>query len=555
MSKQVLLRCCALFVVLSVSFSAAAAAPLPQIATAGSFGAALLTGTTAFGSGNNDVLLAYLDKSGSGNWVRSWGRITDVYPADIWMDGSGEMVLVGSYPFLQQIEYVPVPAFVLKFDHNGTLLWEREINWADYSIRFHSVAEDTAGNIYATGLAWKYADTPEPEGWYASRGFIFTCKLSSSGELLWATRWSRDYSAFDAGRGVTVAGNNVAVLADYNAGGATGALMLFYSAADGATLVSDAIAGVTDELTILPAAIATNSSGMVLGACTAKRYLAGIEVESYAYLPCYSQDGSQLIQIGWTRGQDTFCVLYDIASAGREYILCGSHGVIPEPPNPESMSQPWHSPIILRFDGLFYRDNMYFADSSYKYTDYQYTSVCGTADGEVAVAGLAPFDSSATVQGTELYPGQGYFASLLPHVDAWEDKLCGAGSSPATASVLMSHPWSSVRDWALGQSLYSGLFVYADIPHIPFAVATADVLTGTAPLTVTFDASGSYIDIGSIDSYHWFVWGKSDDPDLPEQEGAIVSYTFEQPGVYYVAVQVTSDDGNTSQAYEMITVN
>ncbi|MEB8330272.1 PKD domain-containing protein [Flavobacteriaceae bacterium KMM 6897] len=84
----------------------------------------------------------------------------------------------------------------------------------------------------------------------------------------------------------------------------------------------------------------------------------------------------------------------------------------------------------------------------------------------------------------------------------------------------------------------------------PVAVATSDVSSGDAPLTVAFTGSGSTDDVG-IASYLWefgdVAGSNSTDVDT--------SFEFTAAGVYTVTLTVTDDDGLTGTATITITVS
>ncbi|MEX0291107.1 MAG: PKD domain-containing protein [Flavobacteriaceae bacterium] len=81
----------------------------------------------------------------------------------------------------------------------------------------------------------------------------------------------------------------------------------------------------------------------------------------------------------------------------------------------------------------------------------------------------------------------------------------------------------------------------------PVAVASANPITGDAPLTVQFNSSNSTDDVG-ITSYYW---------DLPNDPSAAPnpSRTFNDPGVYVVTLTVTDAEGLTDSDSVTITVN
>lgn len=82
----------------------------------------------------------------------------------------------------------------------------------------------------------------------------------------------------------------------------------------------------------------------------------------------------------------------------------------------------------------------------------------------------------------------------------------------------------------------------------PQAVLNASTAQGSAPLTVTFDATGSQDSDGQLTAYTW------DFGDGASASGAQVSHTFNQDGTYVVVLTVTNDDGEMATARQTITV-
>ncbi len=83
----------------------------------------------------------------------------------------------------------------------------------------------------------------------------------------------------------------------------------------------------------------------------------------------------------------------------------------------------------------------------------------------------------------------------------------------------------------------------------PTAVATATPPTGTAPLVVTFDASGSTDSDGAIASYVWSFG------DGSTATGKTVTHTYTKAAVYSATLEVTDDRGATDATSSTITVN
>jgi PKD repeat protein len=80
----------------------------------------------------------------------------------------------------------------------------------------------------------------------------------------------------------------------------------------------------------------------------------------------------------------------------------------------------------------------------------------------------------------------------------------------------------------------------------PIARFSASVLTGTAPLFVSFDASNSYDPDGTIFSYHW------DFGDGSTATGITTSHTFTTTTTFTITLTVTDDAGATGTSTQSI---
>ncbi|MCD6142546.1 PKD domain-containing protein [Candidatus Bipolaricaulota bacterium] len=74
----------------------------------------------------------------------------------------------------------------------------------------------------------------------------------------------------------------------------------------------------------------------------------------------------------------------------------------------------------------------------------------------------------------------------------------------------------------------------------PQAVIDATPVSGTAPLTVTFDAHYSHDD-GTIASYHWDFGDPHDSAPLDAEKG---THTYQYPGTYLVKLTVIDAEGS-----------
>jgi PKD repeat protein len=91
--------------------------------------------------------------------------------------------------------------------------------------------------------------------------------------------------------------------------------------------------------------------------------------------------------------------------------------------------------------------------------------------------------------------------------------------------------------------------------RIPVPSITCDVDSGTAPLTVTFDASGSHDPDGQIIAYYW-NFGDSLKPDNYSRhaDSRTVSHTYNRIGRYLVELMVVDNHGIMSYGYKTIVV-
>jgi probable HAF family extracellular repeat protein len=75
----------------------------------------------------------------------------------------------------------------------------------------------------------------------------------------------------------------------------------------------------------------------------------------------------------------------------------------------------------------------------------------------------------------------------------------------------------------------------------PVAIASADVTSGKAPLTVNFTSNGSHDTDGTISAYSW------DFGDGATSSEGNLSHTYHVAGTYLVVLKVTDNDGLSSE--------
>jgi PKD repeat protein len=82
----------------------------------------------------------------------------------------------------------------------------------------------------------------------------------------------------------------------------------------------------------------------------------------------------------------------------------------------------------------------------------------------------------------------------------------------------------------------------------PVAALEATPTRGEAPLRVRFDARASSDPDGGVDEWRW------DFGDGQSGRGEVISHTFDQPGVYEVALSVFDEEGSLDRATVQVTV-
>ncbi len=165
-------------------------------------------------------------------------------------------------------------------------------------------------------------------------------------------------------------------------------------------------------------------------------------------------------------------------------------------------------------------------------------------------AGQAPLTVSFNGQGSTAATG----ATIATY--AWS---FGDGSSATGASTSHAFTAAGTYSTTLTVTDSKGLTSVASTPIVitappiavnkaPTAVASATPLTGTAPLTVTFDASGSTDSDGTIASYTWNFG------DGSTASGKTTSHTYTTEATFAATLQVTDNAGAKGTSTTTITV-
>lgn len=146
-----------------------------------------------------------------------------------------------------------------------------------------------------------------------------------------------------------------------------------------------------------------------------------------------------------------------------------------------------------------------------------------------------PWVASAQSDMVSLVAGQRYYIEALYKEGSGGDHFSLAWKTPQAFDFELLD--------------YTALCVFDETVQVdPVAMISADSLTGPAPLTVNFDASGSTDLDGSITSYAWSFG------DYQTDSGMLNAHTFGSPGIYETTLTVTDNAGNESTATVQVTV-
>ena len=155
---------------------------------ADSSGNAYLTGyTDSQGAGNNDVLIAKYDTSGTIQWQRILGGAGADLAFAVTVDSSGNSYVAGR---TDGAGAGGNDGLITKYDTSGTIQWQRILGGVGGE-RLNGIAVDSSGNVYVAGTT----NELDVSG-------ILIAKYNNSGTIQWQR--SLNSSTVDAGNGISV---------------------------------------------------------------------------------------------------------------------------------------------------------------------------------------------------------------------------------------------------------------------------------------------------------------------------------------------------------------
>ena len=87
--------------------------------------------------------------------------------------------------------------------------------------------------------------------------------------------------------------------------------------------------------------------------------------------------------------------------------------------------------------------------------------------------------------------------------------------------------------------------------HVTFSAVPP---TGTAPLSVTFDASESFVPDGRITGFAWTFGDTEEREEKPQLLGSKVTHKYDKEGTYAVTVRALTEDSRSFEARKTIVV-
>ena len=159
------------------------------------------SGTSTFGgitlnnAGGRDSFVEKLDNSGNVLWAKGFGGVGDDLGQSLAVDGSGNVVVTGSYQdsvtfggtTLTAPDGSSTEGFVTKLNSSGSVQWAVSLGGAGQNSGY-GIATDTSNNIYVTGNFTGSGGFGAFILTSAGDSDLFVAKLSSAGVVDWALR-------------------------------------------------------------------------------------------------------------------------------------------------------------------------------------------------------------------------------------------------------------------------------------------------------------------------------------------------------------------------------
>src|SRR6185437_677266 len=199
------------------------------------------------------------------------------------------------------------------------------------------------------------------------------------------------------------------------------------------------------------------------------------------------------------------------------------------------------------------------AGSFYDRGAYEYQGGGGTPTGPTAALTVSPASGTAPLAVTA--DASGSTAGSAP-ISSYSFNFGDGTTAGPQSGATATHTYQSAGSYTVTVTATDGnnqtsnatktVTVNAQQVTGPTAALTVSPASGTAPLQVTADASGSTAGSAPISSYS-FNFG--DGTTAGPQSGATATHTYQSAGSYTVTVTATDGNNQTSNATKTVTVN
>jgi hypothetical protein len=195
-----------------------------NVYVAGAFEQFASWGTLSIPSyGSTDIFLAKYSSSGKPQWVIKQGGSSADAASSVALDFEGNLIITGSFRSTGTFGQGNVftsngidDIFLSKISPAGSVIWSKRAGGSDQDVAY-AITSDNTGNIYLTGYFRGTMSFPNSAVTLTSMGGTdaFVAKYDSSGNIIWAK--SGGGTGNDFAYGVTVNGNNIAIVGQFDA--------------------------------------------------------------------------------------------------------------------------------------------------------------------------------------------------------------------------------------------------------------------------------------------------------------------------------------------------
>jgi len=219
-------------------------------------------------------------------------------PSALYVDSNGNSYITGAGVNDSHFDIVTI-----KYDSNGTLLWNNSFDYYSNNDRGNSIAVDSLGNSYVTG----YGKTSE------HTYYLITLKYASNGTLLWNR--SFDYGLEDnMGNSIAVDSQGNSYVTGYGYNGSGCDILTLKYASNGTLLWNRSFDYVSDSDEGKGIAVDSDRNVYVAG------YSKNGSITGITLLK-YNESGNLLWNRFFEHDVDTYSIYFKLSSSGNPYLV------------------------------------------------------------------------------------------------------------------------------------------------------------------------------------------------------------------------------------------